>query len=144
MISYFGLSGKIVTRANQSKGLFKLSWKPVAYIFFFGIGFRKNAWYDNSGKVDGYQLFDIFSERKVVFNHAADSKIANLVRSAFPSTYTQTDAAPYLPLPPPPTTNSRNTLRLNNFVSFRTTLSRYISMQTSPAYYCLSHDLLLL
>ena len=69
MISYFGLSGKIVTLANQSEGLFKLSWKPLAYIFFVGIGFRKNAWYDNSGKVDGYQLFDIFSERKVVFNN---------------------------------------------------------------------------
>ena len=43
MISYFGLSGKFVTLANQSEGLFKLSWKPVAYIFFVGIGFRKNA-----------------------------------------------------------------------------------------------------
>ena len=75
MISYFGLSGKIVTLTNQSEGLFKLSWKPVAYIFLVGIGFRKNAWYENSGKVDGYQLFDIFSERKVVFNNPTCSRL---------------------------------------------------------------------
>ena len=46
----------------------------------------------------------IFSQKErlyLIIQHAADLKIANLVRSAFPSTYTQTEAAPYLPLPPP-------------------------------------------
>ena len=33
---------------------------------------------------------------------AADSKITNLVSSPFPSTHTQTKAAPYLPILPPP------------------------------------------
>lgn len=41
MISYFGLSGKIVTLANQSEGLFKLSWKPVAYIFLLELDSEK-------------------------------------------------------------------------------------------------------
>ena len=41
MISCLGLSGEIVTRANQSQGLFKLSWEPVGLHFSVGIGFQK-------------------------------------------------------------------------------------------------------
>ena len=75
---------------------------------------------------------------------AADSKITNLVSSPFPSTHTQTNAAPYLPiLPPPLPRHSLEHLKAHNFVSFKPSLSRYISMQTSPAYYCLlSYNLL--
>ena len=41
MISYLGLSGKIVTRANRSQELFKMSWEPVGLNFSVGIGFQK-------------------------------------------------------------------------------------------------------
>ena len=41
MISYLGLSGKIVTRANRSQELFKMSWEPVGLHFSVGIGFQK-------------------------------------------------------------------------------------------------------
>ena len=71
MISYLGLSGKIVTRANQSQGLFKLSWELVGLQFLCWNRIPKNAWYDNSGKEYEYQLFDIFSERKVTFKNLA-------------------------------------------------------------------------
>ena len=39
---------------------------------FFGWNrIPENAWYDNSGKEYEYQLFDIFSERKVTFKNLA-------------------------------------------------------------------------
>ena len=41
MISYLGLSRKIVTRANRSQELFKMSWEPVGLNFSVGIGFQK-------------------------------------------------------------------------------------------------------
>ena len=41
MISYLGLSGKIVTRANRSQELSKMSWEPVGLHFSVGIGFQK-------------------------------------------------------------------------------------------------------
>ena len=65
MISYLGLSGKIVTRANQSQGLFKLSWEPVGLQFLCWNRIPKNAWYDNSGKEYEYQLFDIFQRERL-------------------------------------------------------------------------------
>ena len=40
---------------------------------------------------------------------AADTKMSNLISSTFPSTYTQTEAAPYLRLSPLPLT--RKTLK---------------------------------
>ena len=41
MISYLGLSGKIVIRANRSQELLKMSWEPVGLHFSVGIGFQK-------------------------------------------------------------------------------------------------------
>ena len=77
MVSYFGLSGKIVTRANQFEGLFKLSWKPVAYIFLLELDSEKTHGMITVEREMGTSYL-IFSQKErlyLIIQHAAGSKI---------------------------------------------------------------------